>query len=212
MSGPFEWGMPASSAPEVEPPEPPDAAGALVDHGAEAVARVWEQFKRSPNVNAAILALTPQFQALEDALTQLFLERGLAVAEGVQLDVIGRIVGEDRAGKSDDDYRRFLRARIATNRSRGVFEDMILVARLVLGDETVRVETEQQDIATVVVRLRDAAVTADIAAVVFAFLMQAKAAGVRLIVESSPEAPEDTFTWDIGPGWDDGAFADALSG
>lgn len=46
--------------------------------------------------------------------------------------MIGRVVGQDRLGLSDDDYRSYVRARVAAHRSTGTFEDLIKVVSLVM--------------------------------------------------------------------------------
>lgn len=49
------------------------------------------------------------------------------------LDIVGAIVGEDRFGRSDAIYKRYLSARIAANRSDGLVDDVSHVLELALG-------------------------------------------------------------------------------
>jgi len=71
-------------------------------------------------------------QSVEDVAWQLYTERGLEAiedggpAEGVQLDTIGKIVGQERlaAFVADVDYRVALRLRIAANRSNGYWSEL----------------------------------------------------------------------------------------
>lgn len=157
-----------------------------------------------------IVALVTPAQALEDTFQQLLTQRGISNAIGAQLDQLGEIVGQSRGGLGDDTYRRYIRARIATNRSNGKTEDLILIARLIVNDPTCVVNVQREGVATVVVRLTGIAVPYDIAQVIWAMLQTAKSAGVRLLTEGSEVIPADTFRFDSGPGFDVGHLAYAL--
>jgi hypothetical protein len=170
----------------------------ISDRVERALARLPQQHKDKANIRALVSALVGPAQAIEDAIWQLYTLRRVDTAEGVQLDLLGDVVGQPRDGLSDDDYRRYIRARIATNRSLGVVEDLIKITRLVVGDDALRVEVERQNIATIVVRLLEIPITDELADIVFDFLFKAKAAGVRLILESSEEPVADWLVLDEG--------------
>lgn len=163
-------------------------------------------------VESLIGALATPAQSLEDTLLQLMIERGVDTAVGVQLDVLGRIVGQERGGLGDEDYRLLLRARIAANRSEGTVGDLLLVVRSALGLPAEPVVVHQQYPAAVVVRVLTQPLTDTEAALIAGLLRDAAAAGVRVILESSSAAPSPLFTWDTGPGWDTGVFLDANDG
>lgn len=164
------------------------------------------------NNNEKLLStlITP-FQSLETALQQLLTERSIDTAVGAQLDVIGRIVGQPRNSLDDDTYRRYCRARIATSRSNGTVQDVITVTDLIIYDDTATIELEQQQMATIVVHIRDLAISSDLADVIVSFLKDTVSAAVRVIIEYSESPPNTTFKWDTpGRGWDSGApFIDA---
>ena len=61
-------------------------------------------------------------------------KRALDTAVGVQLDVIGRIVGQDRGTFDEDTYRTFLQGRILVNRSSGTVDQMIELVNTLLPD------------------------------------------------------------------------------
>jgi len=95
----------------------------------------------SPNLNAFLRALLRQVQYAEDAFYSVILSRFIGYASGVQLDAIGRLVGEARLGRSDDaEYRSAIRLRIFVNGSSGRPEDIIYVARQWTGFEVVNYE------------------------------------------------------------------------
>ncbi len=142
-----------------------------------------------------LIALSGEIQAVEDALKQLFTGYWIEYAVGSQLDALGKLVGQKRQGFIDDDYRRLIRAKISVNRSKGRIEDLIKVSDLVLDDEDVRPEIDNQGIATVVVRLRDAAVPEETAELLLGFLKKTVSGGVRVILEWSSDPVEDWFIW-----------------
>src|SRR5690606_25505389 len=111
---------------------------AMTNHVAKALTRVLAQFKDKPNYRAVLTALVEPAQSVEDALQQLLLDRAVNTAIGVQLDALGKIVKQPRAGLGDEDYRRYVRARIATNRSKGTIADLLTIASLIVFDDAAR--------------------------------------------------------------------------
>jgi hypothetical protein len=162
-------------------------------------------------VEKLVAALAASAQDIENCLQQLLLNRAVSTATGVQLDLLGRVVGQLRLGLVDDDYRRYIRARIATNRSGGVTEDLVTVMSLVVNDVTAQYNVERNGTATVVARIDGIAVTDSLGAIVFSFLKSAKSGGVRLVVQWSESVPSSTFRLDAGPGLDVGHLASELS-
>lgn len=155
----------------------------ILDHTAEALDRLCQQFADKPQIVALLTALTGTVQDVETALWQLLTERSVDTATGVHLDAIGALVGQARASIIDEDYRRFIRARIATNRSRGTIGDVLRIAQLVLNDPAAYLEIDNQGAAAYVLRVNDIAITDDLAEVLIDFLRSATADGVRAILE-----------------------------
>jgi hypothetical protein len=176
----------------------------VTDHADRAVARLRQQYKDKTNIEAWLRILVAPIQRLEDALWQLLTMRGIDEAEGVQLDALGKIVGQPRDGRSDSVYRRFIRARIATNKSNGAFENILTVTRLVLDDDDITLVLGRSGTAHVVMRLDGAPVTSDLAELLVVFFMRKTvAAGVRIIVEYSEVEDASMFKWDA-TSWDGG--------
>lgn len=138
----------------------------------------------APNLNAFLAALLRQVQKAEDALKALMLSRFIGFAVGVQLDALGRLVGEDRLGRLDDDvYRKAIRLRILVNGSSGRPEDIIKITRAWLGDDQAVVnylDAPQDNGAGGNYRIVIPGWTPD-SGELFAFLQAASPAGVRLI-------------------------------
>lgn len=156
--------------------------------------------------------LCAPIQRLEDVLQQMLTMRTVDTALGVNLDIIGRIVGQSRVGAavSDDEvYRRYIRAKILTNKSRGLPEDLIAIARLVLGVSpgTGNILIRGTANATFIMEIRDIIVTSDVAAVLQAMLTAAVSAGVRIVIVYGERLLAQTFRLDSGPGLDQGHLA-----
>lgn len=105
----------------------------IPDHPARAVRRLLSQDRDAdkPRMRAFVRALGEGCQALEDQVADLIGGRSVLTATGRPLDQWGAIVGEQRGGLADDDYRRFILARIAANRCQGDAEGILLVWSLV---------------------------------------------------------------------------------
>ena len=99
-------------------------------HAEEARDRLITQFRNKPIIQALLDTYSAQVQEIEAVLFDLMTERWLATAQGAQLDGLGAIVGEDRQGRSDTDYRVAIQARILINRSEGTPEQLIEIASL----------------------------------------------------------------------------------
>jgi hypothetical protein len=105
----------------------------VTEHEAEALARLALQYVGKPRLEALLRSYVGQVQALEDALWQLATLRSVDTAEGWFLDALGAIVGAERHGLNDADYRAIVRATIRANVSDGGVEDIYAVAVAALG-------------------------------------------------------------------------------
>lgn len=175
----------------------------IASHAEEALARLCELFKVQPNIRALITVWCEPIQAIEEVLYQLLTERTVEVAIGDQLDLLGKIVGQTRAGLEDDDYRRYIRARIRTNRSSGTIGDLLTISRLIVNDDDASIRFDPSYPAAGIIRVSGIPFDTAIAEALVVFLRVAAAAGVRIVLEWSTVAPEDTFYWDT-TSWDSG--------
>lgn len=95
--------------------------------------RLYTQFRNKVTWEKWVTLLARQAQDLENAGQTLFSLLDIDNSEGVQLDTIGRIVGQERLGFDDVGYRLLLRARIISNKSTGTTEDLYKVFRALFG-------------------------------------------------------------------------------
>lgn len=149
-------------------------------------------------------------QDLEDTFQNLIINRRVDFAVGESLDILGRLVVEPRNGLDDETYRRRIRARVATNDSDGLINEIINIVRLIMSKDTV--VHVYNDVVTgggnVRVHIIDPNVTGALATVIVKFLNDAVLAGVRVIVTVSQSEP--AFRFNTGPGF--GGYADPSDG
>jgi len=164
-----------------------------IDWITRARSRLYEQFRDKPKLLAVVDAYAAQLQALDDAGQALTMILSIdpitddtesplyGVGRGVQLQRIGRIVGQPYTGEPDDLYRLRLRARIKVNKSSGTPEELYAVYQaLEAGAGHARIEPAPP--AGLVFHANDPYNPAE-AALLLGFLSDARDAGVRLWLE-----------------------------
>jgi hypothetical protein len=164
------------------------------DHAGNAKANLLEQFKSLPRMEAFVAAVVSLLQPLEDVCWQLLYERylyaieGRGPGEGVQLDGIGRIVGEPRKDRSDSDYIAFLSVRVLINTSNGKINELNSILDL-MGIEYIRT------LEVPPAHLEIYAIGNPFPGDSFLAMTEAKAAGVGLAFIYSRAALADTFSF-----------------
>lgn len=96
-----------------------------------AVANLISAYKGKTRIEALVRSLAGGAQTLEDQAFGLLVSTTLSAASGDLLEKWGTLVGEDRVGLDDIDYRVFVNARILANNSNGTTDDMIGIWQLV---------------------------------------------------------------------------------
>ncbi len=105
--------------------------GAIVDtdlgHVETGLSRLIERWRAEdkPNLAAMLTTFLDPVQELENQIWFVLYGRMIEYAEGAQLDMLGRIVGQDRNSASDDVYRARIAVRIRINQSFGRALDVI---------------------------------------------------------------------------------------
>lgn len=166
----------------------------VTDHADQAVARLPAKHKGKTNIEALVrLCIAPK-QEIEDVLAAMLLARYIDTAADEQLNVLGRIVGQPRNGLSDADYRRYIRARIATNKSKGRWSDIQIVTRLILDDTAATLVCSESDYMTCLMEVTGITVTNAIADILIGFLRQTKSDVVRMLLKYSEYDSGNTFT------------------
>jgi len=166
-------------------------------HVTDALNRLLEHYKSKVKTRGVITAMGEQFQDMEDVVHSLSTGRTLANSVGVQLDLMGTIIGLSReAGQSDDNYRILLYVKIGQNTSQGTSEKIISVFKLLTGASFVYFQNLNR--ASVLIEVdKDIDPTNDPDVVAFIYLNMQKvvAGGVRIdyIICFSPD--DDSFAF-----------------
>lgn len=198
--------------PGIQPPGLPSATAPLalnLEHKAQGLARLIAQYVGKPRVEQILCIYLDQVQLVESMLWALITERTIETAVGTQLDGIGDIVGQERQGLSDDDYRPLLRARVRANNSEGTAPDVISVANAALDDPGLgEIFLEFTGPASFELRITNEfvfdekilnkLVQAATAAGVGAFVIVTLTAEANRFVFADPGAGDDTFSVETG--------------
>lgn len=115
------------------------------DFNSDIVDTAFDQFAdlfQQTNNKKFLTALLQPLQFFSDTLQDVYNKRWVMTAEGIQLDNFGSIVGADRNGLSDFQYRLEILAKIAENNSRGQINDLISVFKLLSGATLIHVTEE----------------------------------------------------------------------
>lgn len=88
------------------------------------IEKILYRFKDSKNIVDLMYSLLQEVSVLEKTFNELFNLRNLDDAYGYQLDQIGKIVGEDRNSRDDEEYRKYLYIRTFINNSNGTTKEI----------------------------------------------------------------------------------------
>lgn len=91
------------------------------------------QFAHSKRLKGLIRALVTPFEKAYTELEKLHHGHYIDNAQDETLDVIGAIVGQQRFGMSDDDYRPWLKVAICLNNSAGTAEQIFTIIGILYG-------------------------------------------------------------------------------
>lgn len=105
----------------------------IPDHEELAWRRLLSQDQTKPRLVALLKAFGTVVQDAEDTLFDVLISRVLDDSTGAVLDRWGAIVGERRDGLGDEDYRRFVKARILVNIGDSTIDELIVIWQIITG-------------------------------------------------------------------------------
>lgn len=163
------------------------------DTEARTLALLLAQFQDKPRIRALMSVIAAQIQALEDAHDQLLNDRTIEAATDATLDMIGRIVGEGRAGLDDDAYRARIRVRLLINRSNAKHGEILRAVSLFEGLEDDAEIVELAEVFPAGMRLTYNGEPSTSVGEITILLRRMKGAGIRLDYIYDTTAVEDVF-------------------
>ena len=105
------------------------------DISGDAVARLLYQFQDKTYIEGLVTSFTDQLQDIEDVIFDVRDDRWIDTASGTQLDNLGAIVGAERGGRSDADYKNLIIAQIGRNTSKGRATDIFTIFNLLTSSD-----------------------------------------------------------------------------
>lgn len=159
-----------------------------------AVTFLRDPFNEDPGLSGMVRAIAKTFEAIASDAYDVWLKRQLPEAEGAQLDLIGRVVGQPRLNDwTDDEYRVWLTVRIKTIKAHGTPNDLISIAGILLASEGYRLRDPGYATATLsIVGVFERGVT--MLQTIKDALRRVKPAGVRLITVYGTEPTQAEST------------------
>jgi hypothetical protein len=121
-----------------------DAVTPITTHAADALARLLQQFKDKPRIEALLNAINAEVQTYEDEVMDLSDVLDIDLMGGVNLDHIGDIVTQDREGRNDADYRQAIRDKIARNVSSGTPDELIEIFEFLTGSTLSSIDLQEE--------------------------------------------------------------------
>lgn len=101
-----------------------------IDHTATGLSLLISQYADKPKIAALLTSYLDRVQTIEDGLLDVYsMVLNIDSAVGAQLDIVGTILNEPRAGAPDFIYRRKLKTKVLVIRSQGTVEDLIEIIR-----------------------------------------------------------------------------------
>lgn len=95
-----------------------------IDYYNEAIERLTSQLKGKENLEKLIKVSLRSLQEAEQSLLDLAKQKDLKTVTGIWLDYLGKLVGEFRSGRDDEEYRKAIEIRVAIKTSDGT-EDSV---------------------------------------------------------------------------------------
>lgn len=157
------------------------------------------------NIEKLIDVFAQQIQDLEAVFFELLLNRLLDAAVGVQLDVIGRIVGLARSAFTDDEYRDRLRGQIILNLSSGELPQILAMVEIIVGDSVPLTFVEEFP-AAFEIESNEVPLPAGQGVIVAALVKSAKGGGIKGLFQFFETVPLFKFDGADGTNFDGGSF------
>lgn len=175
------------------------------DYVEEGLSRLLTQFKDATDFKVLVSAFLAEVQALENALYDLGFLKSIDTMQGDALDLLGKLFGVSRKGRTDVAYRVVLKGQSLLLNTSGEAERIRLVLRAMIPGAEPRV----LDVGEAAFTAYMDSVTLDSPIETGAVVRQARAAGVSGFVFWQTTDDANTFCFDGGPGlgYDDGEYA-----
>lgn len=176
----------------------------ITTYVADAIELIGSYLNQIPELVTILSSYSGEAQALEDDLWDVLTGAGLSIddSEGVQLDRIGKLIGQPRWDRSDADYRRLLTGRILVNSSTGTPEDLISIIQSIVGPVVITYERPGATAQAALSWESGVATSVDDERALVAFIEAGKPAGVCINLNETDTTVTPAFAFGTsGAGW-----------
>lgn len=180
----------------------------IPNYADQAVALLPSPYHGAERIEALTRAAAAAPQVIEDATFDAMVGDNPTDAAGVTLDRWGRIVGQPRRGLTDEEYRRFIEARIQANIAGSSIEELIELWEAVTAPGEIR-HFQLSPAAYALVVFRNTPMRPTLRARVRELMKAVQPAGIGMTLIEAP-ATDAAYQYDEGPGLNVGAFARIL--
>lgn len=147
-------------------------------------------FGNATALTGVLAAITDRIQEIEDDAYAIVEQLDIDTAEGAQLDLIGKRVGQPRWDRSDADYRTLIQARIKANATHGTVDPILEVVQSLVGEGPVYYQSGAAASFLLWVNVPEL-VADDVLAAVRFFLDIMAPTGVQWEIFEFPDGPDD---------------------
>lgn len=156
------------------------------DHESDGLSNLLDQYIDKPRMRSFLASLLENIDELEQASIDVYAGMSPYTAIGNQLDILGKIAGQNRGELTDDQYRLFILARILVNRSNGTIPELIeIIERLGIA----KIEIREYFPSAYDVAIFDT----DNGEVITELMQDHKPAGVKLLYKYSANDSDEVF-------------------
>lgn len=158
-----------------------------------AIKRLARQYRDKPGIEGLLTMMVQGFQDLEDAAQAMPAAMDtIDGAAGVQLDGLGKLLGQAREGRTDVVYRLWLKARLQRSRRSGTVEDLIVILSLLVPGSLISVSPSYP--AGFSAEVQGVAVPNPDAVEIAKIFRLSRGGGIDGLFQWSPATPAETFT------------------
>ena len=189
----------------------------IPNHAELSLAELAQQYVGKPLAEGVAIGVGERAQTVEDALWAIYSQMGISptafggtVAEGAQLDAIGKLIQFPRQGLIDADYITLLRVYVRILVSSGTVEQILAMFKILYPTNLITLTEEFP--AAFTLSIYDTPITDAQATILIQIIRKAKGGGIDGQFLYTPAAQSATFTFDgtMAQAFDNGAWSGAL--
>jgi len=150
----------------------------------------WDLTEKE-NIEKLFTLFLSEVQKIEDTLLDILDIKDIDTAVGVQLDNIGMIIGVERLGKGDDEYREEIRFKISISTSNGTYQTIYDIIKTFTESDRLNITPSSIAFATLYFNGKK-----NTGSQLYDLLNEIKPAGTRWVIQSDVSDNAMLFAWE----------------